>query len=81
MAQSDEASKNKRRWDEQEIINRMVPGHRTLYKQAGITKIQVQIGRTKDHKLTPEQEHKERAEGVPGTRKKKMKNWCLTKKR
>ena len=61
----------KRGWDEQEKINRMVPGHRVLYKQAGITKLQIQIGRTKDYKQTPEQEHKERAEGVPVTRRKK----------
>ena len=48
----------------------MVPGHRSLCKQAGITKAQIKIGRTKDHRQTPEQEHNERAEGMPSNREK-----------
>ena len=83
MAQSleDDATKNKRRWDEHEAISHMIPGHRSLYKQAGVTKLQVQIGRTKDYRLTPEQEHKERTESAAGPRKKKSKNWYSIKKR
>ena len=76
----DETTKKKRGWDEQEI-NRMVPGHRTLYKQAGITKLQVQIGRTKDYIQTPEQEHKERAEGVPVTRRRKPEHLVLNEEK
>ena len=67
----EDETEKKRGWEEQEKINRMVPGHRKLYKQAGITKLQLQIGRTKDSKPTPEQEHKERAEGAPVNRRRK----------
>ena len=68
MAQplEDETTNNKRRREEKK--NRMVPGHRSFYKQAGITKAQVKIGRTKDHRQTPEQEHNERAAGMPSNR-------------
>ena len=68
MAQplEDETTNNKR--SREEMINRMVPGHRSLCKQAGITKAPVKIGRTKDHRQTPEQEHNERAEGMPSNR-------------
>ena len=71
---ADEAERNKQRnkgrWDEREAISHRIPGYRSLYKQTGITKLQVRIGRTKDHRLTPEQEHKERTEGEPDKRKK-----------
>ena len=68
MAQppEDETTNNKR--SRKEVINRMVPGYRSLCKQAGITKAQVKTGRTKDHRQTPEQEHNERAEGMPSNR-------------
>ena len=81
MAQplEDETTNNKR--SREEMINRMVPGHRSLCKQAGITKAQVKIGRTKDHRQTPEQEHNERAEGMPSNREKTMENWNSMKKR
>ena len=81
MAQplEDETTNNKR--SREEMINRMVPGHRSLCKQAGITKAQVKIGRTKDHRLTPEQEHKERTEGVPGNRKNKFKKLELNEEK
>ena len=59
----------------------MVPGHRVLHKQAGITKLQIQIGRTKDYKQTPEQEHKERAEGVPVTRRRKPEDLVLNEEK
>ena len=55
--------RNKRWWDERVAVSHMIPGYRSLYKQNGITKLQVRTGRTKDHRLTPEQEHKERADG------------------
>ena len=66
--------RNKGRWDERVAISHMIPGYRALYKQTGITKLQVRIGRTKDYRLTPEQEHKERIEGVPDKQKKKTRN-------
>ena len=83
MAQSleDEAARNKRRWDEHEAISHMVPGHRLLYKQAGVTKLQVRIGRTKGYRLTPEQEHKERDGSVPGPRKKNFEKLELNKEK
>ena len=56
---------------EQEKINPMVPGHRDLYKKAGITKQQIKAGRTKLNRQTPEQEHKSRADGTPVTQKRK----------
>ena len=73
--------RNKGRWDERVAISHMIPGYRSLYKQTGITKLQVRIGRTKDYRLTPEQEHKERTEGVSDKRKKKSRNWYSMKKR
>ena len=63
--------RNKRWWDERVAVSHMIPGYRSLYKQNGITKLQVQIGRTKDHRLTPEQEHKERTDGE---REKRIRN-------
>ena len=73
MAQSseDETIRRKRGWGEQEKINPMVPGHRALYKKAGITKLQIQVGRTKLNRQTPEQEHNARAEGKSVTQKRK----------
>ena len=84
MAQSseDETIHRKRGWGkkthtssgklfEQEKINPMVPGHRDLYKKAGITKRQIKAGRTKLNRQTPEQEHKSRADGTPVTHKRK----------
>ena len=63
--------RNKRWWDERVAVSHMIPGYRSLYKQNGITKLQVQIGRTKSHRLTPEQEHKERTDGE---REKRIRN-------
>ena len=64
---ADEAERHKqrnKRWlDERVAVSHMIPGYRSLYKQNGITKLQVRTGRTKDHRLTPEQEHKKRADG------------------
>ena len=59
----------------------MVPGHRALYKKAGITKLQIQIGRTKLNKQTPEQEHKARAEGIPVTQRRKPEELVLDEKK
>jgi len=71
----DEAERHKQRnekWlEEHAAVSHMIPGYRSLYKQNGITKLQVRTGRTKDHRLTPEQEHKKRAEGE---RDKRIKN-------
>ena len=82
MAQSleDETTSKKRGWGEQEKINPMVPGHRALYKKAGITKLQIQVGRTKLNRQTPEQEHKARVDGISVTQKESLTNWCLTRK-
>ena len=78
MAQSlqGDAEGRKRGCDELEI-NPMVPGHRALYKQAGITKQQVRAGRTKLNKQTPEQEHKARADGILVTRRKRPETLVL----
>ena len=63
--------KNKGRWEEREAISHMIPGYRALYKQNGITKLQVRIGRTRNYRLTPEQEHKERAKDVSDKQEKR----------
>ena len=51
-------------------INTWVPGHRTLYKEAGITKQQTKAGSTRYNQQTPVQEHQARAEGASITRRK-----------
>ena len=83
MAQSseDETTSRKRGWGEQEKINPMVPGHRALYKKAGITKLQIQVGRTKLNRQTPEQEHKARADGISVTQKRKPDELVLDEKK
>ena len=63
-----------------EKINPMIPGHRALYKKAGITKLQIQIGRTKLNMQTPEQEHKARADGISVTQKRKPNELVLDEK-
>ena len=84
MTQSseDEAIHRKKGWSEsaQEQINPMVPGHRELYKKAGITKLQIKAGRTKLNRQTPEQEHKSRADGTPVTQKRKPDELVLDEK-
>ncbi len=94
MAQSseDETIHRKRGWgknthtssgklSEQEKIHPMVPGHRDLYKKAGITKLQIKAGRTKLNRQTPEQEHKSRADGTPVTQKRKPDELVLDEKK
>ena len=72
MAQSSEDKVNHTTHTKQYgIINPMVPGHRDLYKEAGLTKQQVKAGRSKLSQQTPEQEHKSRADGTPITQKRK----------
>ena len=44
-------------------VNTLVPGHRAIYKEAGITKKQTKAGRTRYNQQTPAQEHQARAEG------------------
>ena len=51
-------------------INTLVPGHRDLYKEAGITKQQTKAGSTRYNQQTPVQEHQARAEGASITRRK-----------
>ena len=55
----------------------MVPGHRDLYKEAGITKQQIKVGRTKIIQQTPEQEHQSRADGTPIIHKRKPEELVL----
>ena len=83
MTQSleDETARERRGWDEQEKRNPMVPGHRALYKKAGITKLQIQIGRTKLNKQTPEQEHKSRIEGLTVNQKRRPDELVLDEKK
>ena len=45
-------------------VNTFVPGHRQIYKDAGISKQQVRAGRTRGNQQTPEQEHQARAAGI-----------------
>ena len=45
-------------------VNTHVPGHRQIYKDAGISKQQIRAGRTRDNQQTPEQEHQARAAGI-----------------
>ena len=58
-------------------INPMVPGHRDLYKEAGITKQQTKAGSTRYNQQTPEQEHQSRADGTTITRKKQTEELVL----
>ncbi len=51
-------------------INTWVPGHRALYKEAGITKQQTKAGSTRYNQQTPVQEHQARAEGTSITHRK-----------
>ena len=44
-------------------VNTLVPGHRAIYKEAGITKKQTKAGRTRYNQQTPAQEHQARADG------------------
>ena len=55
----------------------MVPGHRNLYKEAGITKQQTKVGSTRYNQQTPEQEHQSRADGTTITRKKQTEELVL----
>ena len=48
----------------------MIPGHRALYKEAGITKQQTKVGSTRYNQQTPAQEHQARADGTSITHKK-----------
>ena len=45
-------------------VNTLVPGHRAIYKEAGITKKQTKAGRTRYNQQTPAQEHQARADGT-----------------
>ena len=45
-------------------VNTLVPGHRKIYKEAGITKQQIKAGRTRYNQQTPVQEHQARADGT-----------------
>ena len=45
-------------------VNTLVPGHRKIYKEAGITKQQIKAGRTRYNQQTPVQEHQARAGGT-----------------
>ena len=45
-------------------VNTLVPGHRAIYKEAGITKKQTKAGRTRYNQQTPVQEHQARADGT-----------------
>ena len=80
QSSEDETIRRKRGWGEQEKINPMVPGHRVLYKKAGITKLQIQVGRTKLNRHTPEQEHKARVDGISVTQKRKPDELVLDEK-
>ena len=49
----------------------MIPGHRALYKEAGITKQQTKVGSTRYNQQTPAQEHQARADGTSITQNKR----------
>ena len=55
----------------------MIPGHRSLYKSAGITKQQTKAGSTRYNQLTPEQEHQSMVDGKAITRKRQPEEQVL----